>query len=182
MNVISDPVGIVFGVVLLAAVVDVWKYKVHNALTFPLMLTGIAYHGFEGGGEGVSLSLLGMLCGFLLVLVPFLLGGLGAGDVKLMAGVGAWVGFPLILYVFIGTGLASGLCAIVMMLWQTKHWQTVSLNIYVMIYRILSIGKYLAAEDWVEDQVKQHHRGRLIPFAAMIATGLGGAMLWAHWK
>lgn len=181
MNTIFTPAWVVLGAVLLAAVVDVWKYKIHNILTIPLLLTGIAFHAVDGGGEGVVLSLLGALCGFLLVLAPFLLGGLGAGDVKLMAGVGAWLGFPMIVYVFIGTGFASGLCAIVMILWQTKRWKAVSLNIRVMAYRIFSIGKHLAAEDWVEDQVKLHNRGRLIPFAAMIATGVCGAMLWLYW-
>src|SRR5512139_4098257 len=72
---------------IVAAVIDGWKLKVPNWLTFPMILLGwvvsFALFGWILLGTAVGLGLL---------LPAYAIGGMGAGDVKLLAGVGAWVG------------------------------------------------------------------------------------------
>lgn len=81
---------------LLAALVwatatDLSHRRIPNALTFPLALAGIAA-SFTGHLISPYGALLGFLVGFALPLPAFMLGAMGAGDVKLMAAVGAWIG------------------------------------------------------------------------------------------
>jgi prepilin peptidase CpaA len=82
-----------------AAVIDGWKLKVPNWLTFPLILSGWALgllHNFglfpSTGAGGVEAALAGTALGFALLLPVYAIGGMGAGDVKMQMGFGSWVG------------------------------------------------------------------------------------------
>src|SRR5438876_9011908 len=85
-----------------AAVIDWWKFKVPNWLTFPIILSGWAlglahtleweHAGFNGIGGGILASLGGTAVGFILLYPMYAFGGMGAGDVKMQMGFGAWVG------------------------------------------------------------------------------------------
>jgi prepilin peptidase CpaA len=84
---------------IVAAVIDGWKLKVPNWLTFPLILAGWAlgtFHSFgllEGTGSGgFGASLAGTALGFALLFPVYSIGGMGAGDVKMQMGFGAWIG------------------------------------------------------------------------------------------
>lgn len=97
-------VVISFGMIL-AAVIDGWALKVPNWLTLPLVLSGWALgalHDFgapvDAGTGGFGIAVLGTLFGFVLLLPMLMIGGVGAGDVKMQMGFGAWVG------AFFGTG------------------------------------------------------------------------------
>ena len=82
------PVWLLSLVLVVAAVIDGWKLKVPNWITFPLVLGGWIYSGVYFGWEGLGWSLLGTLVGLMLLLPAYAIGGMGAGDVKLLAGVG----------------------------------------------------------------------------------------------
>ncbi|HMF11178.1 MAG TPA: A24 family peptidase, partial [Gemmataceae bacterium] len=93
------PLLFVSAAMIVAAVIDGWKLKVPNWLTYPLVIGGWAFglcHDLgllEGTGVGgIGASLLGTLVGFLLLLPVYAIGGMGAGDVKMQMGFGAWVG------------------------------------------------------------------------------------------
>jgi prepilin peptidase CpaA len=84
---------------VVAAVIDGWKLKVPNALTFPLILAGWALGGchnlglLEGTGTGgIGASLAGTALGFALLFPVYSIGGMGGGDVKMQMGFGAWIG------------------------------------------------------------------------------------------
>src|SRR5262245_37379138 len=108
------PVIVVLTAVLVAAVTDIWKFKVYNVLTLPLLAAGLLYHGFR---FELADSLLGILFGFAALVPLYLVGGMGGGDVKLMAAVGAWLGMPLTFYVFLASSLAAGLYSIGLVVW-----------------------------------------------------------------
>lgn len=74
-----------------AAVIDGLQLKVPNWLTFPLIFSGWIYSTVAFGWEGLGWSLFGTLVGLALLLPSYAIGGMGAGDVKLLAGVGAWI-------------------------------------------------------------------------------------------
>src|SRR5262249_12449695 len=133
------PLAVVCAAMILAAVIDGWKLKVPNWLTLPLVLSGwllgllnnfglLEAAGFEGGLGG---ALAGTALGFLLLWPVYAIGGMGAGDVKMQMGFGAWIGafygmsatethpgaMWIVLYAFclaavIGGGLALGMIAL----------------------------------------------------------------------
>ncbi len=84
-----------------AAVQDVRVRRIPNWLTFTLMLGGLclAATGYSPAGTLLRASE-GLALGFCLALLLFLLGAWGAGDLKLFAGVGAWIGPIPLLFVF----------------------------------------------------------------------------------
>ena len=156
---------------LAAAVTDVWKFKVSNFLTLPLLLSGLAYHWLSQGWPGLGMSVLGALFGFAVLLPMFLLGGMGGGDVKLLAAAGAWVGWPLALVVFLAAALAQGIYAVVLIV-ACRNWRETWVNLQIMWYRIYAVGKYLGTDEGVEVEAARRNRRRLIPFAAMLAFGI----------
>ncbi len=176
------PTVVVLVAALVAAAIDVWKYKIHNALTLPLLVSGLIFHAATGGASGLSGSAAGVLAGFGSLLIFYILGGMGAGDVKLMAAVGAWLGMPLTFYVFIASSLAAGVYAVVLLAVRVSLKET-WLNLQLVWLRIASIYRHLGAEDHVESEVQRADRRlRMIPFAAMIAVGLVSTLIWLHFR
>ena len=131
------------------------------------------------GGRGWELVCWGALFG-LGILIPFcLMGGMGAGDVKLLAGVGAWLGLPITFLVFILSGLAAGVYAIVLILLYGKIRQT-WVNLQIMWHRMTAVGRYLGSEDLIEIEASRpDRRSHLIPFGAMVAFGIVTLLVWA---
>jgi prepilin peptidase CpaA len=169
------PIVIALTASLIAAITDIWKFKVYNLLTLPLLAAGVLYHGMHAD---LGNSLLGVLFGFGALIALHLVGGMGAGDVKLMAALGAWLGMPLTFYVFIASSLAAGVYAVVLMMVTGKVGETL-LNLRVLWMRLASIGRYLGADDQVEKEVhRADRRRRIIPFAAMVLIGIIGTLLW----
>ena len=89
---------------IVAAVIDGLKLKVPNWITFPMILSGWVYSTVAFGWEGLAASLLGTAVGLGLLLPAYAIGGMGAGDVKLLAGVGAWMGAIITIYAFCALG------------------------------------------------------------------------------
>jgi prepilin peptidase CpaA len=171
---------VVFVAVAITAVTDLWKFKVYNALTLPLLCSGLVYHGLMGGPPDFTGSFLGALFGFGVLLTFYVMGGMGGGDVKLMAAVGAWLGLPQTFYVFIASSLAAG-CYAVFLIFAHGRMTETWLNLRILWYRALAFGRYLGAEDRVEAAVSYADRGsRLIPFAAMVAVGVVVTFAWSR--
>lgn len=169
------PIAIALTASLIAAVTDLWKFKVYNMLTLPLLAAGIVYHALQAS---LGSSLLGVLFGFFALIALHLVGGMGAGDVKLMAALGAWLGMPLTFYVFIASSLAAGIYAIILIVLTRKFAETF-MNLHVIWMRLMCIGRYLGANDRVEKEVhRPDRRRRIIPFAAMVLVGILGTLLW----
>jgi len=172
------PASIVLIAALIAAVTDVWKFKVYNALTVPLLLTGLAYHGIVGGMPGFLGSVTGVLFGFGVLIVIYAMGGMGAGDVKLMAAIGAWLGMPLTFFVFLASALASGAYALFLIVWARSLRET-WINLQIVMFRIMAFGHHLGSDDRVESEVMRSDRHRrLVPFGAMVAVGLVAIIVW----
>lgn len=96
-----------------ASAEDIWRRRVSNAISASALLGGLGLHAWLDGWAGVSHSLLGFGFGFLVFFVFFLLGGMGGGDVKLMAGFGAILGLQQTVTAAIMTALIGGLMAVI---------------------------------------------------------------------
>ncbi len=71
---------------------DLRESRIPNVLTVTAALLGLIAHLITNGWYGLLTSLQGLLVGFILLLIPFLLGGIGGGDVKFLAAMGAIMG------------------------------------------------------------------------------------------
>jgi prepilin peptidase CpaA len=113
-------------VLIVAAVIDGYQLKVPNWLTFPFILSGWAYSLAWYGWEGLLWSLMGTVVGLALLLPAYAIGGMGAGDVKLLAGVGAWVWGTATFYAFCLSAIVGAVIAVGMVLYRRawgKHRQ-----------------------------------------------------------
>lgn len=110
--------------VSLAAIIDVSTRRVPNWLTIPGICMGVCINGYLSGAEGVKSSLLGVFTGFLLLFFAYLLGGMGAGDVKLLSAVGSFVGPRLVFYSFVWMALAGGVIAFFVLIYKKAFSQT----------------------------------------------------------
>src|SRR5580692_6643294 len=88
-----------------AAVTDLRARRIPNWLTFSLVIAGLLQSFLAIRTVAPWASALGLLAGFGLTFILFALGALGGGDVKLMAGVGAWIGPANVLAVFVVAAL-----------------------------------------------------------------------------
>ena len=84
-----------------AAATDVRARRIPNWLTLPMVVTGLAHSLLASSHGGVWGSLAGVAAGFGLTFAMFALGAMGGGDVKLFAGIGAWLGPAGVFYVFL---------------------------------------------------------------------------------
>jgi prepilin peptidase CpaA len=114
------PVWFVSVVLVVAAVIDGKQLRVPNWLTFPMVMSGWLYSAaagyFSGDGMlmGLAWSLLGTVVGLALLMPAYAIGGMGAGDVKLLAGVGAWLHGETTFYAFCLSAVVGGVLAVAM--------------------------------------------------------------------
>jgi prepilin peptidase CpaA len=161
----------------IAGVTDAWKYKVYNWLTFPLILGGVLFHAMtfaEGGWAGACYSLSGITLGFVVLLVFHLMGGIGAGDVKLMAGFGAWLGWQYTLELFLIAAVVMGIYSIGLLLFF-GGFRKLRDRIMIAIVQIQtqSPTSLFNTSERIEDAVKDaERRKKLVPFAVCAFVGV----------
>lgn len=76
----------------IAVIEDIRRLKIPNWVTYPTMLLALIAHSVAGGIDGLLFSAGGLASGIGLFIIPYLMGGLGAGDAKLMGAAGAIIG------------------------------------------------------------------------------------------
>ncbi len=124
---------------LSAAVLDWRSRRIPNWLTVPGLLLGVAAHAVLSGWHGVLFGLEGAGLVLVLLLPLVLLRGLGAGDWKLMGAVGALLGPVLVLFVLLGSFLASGLMAVTQMMRTGRIVETFR-NLWILLRGFFSFG------------------------------------------
>ncbi|MBV8228676.1 MAG: prepilin peptidase, partial [Planctomycetaceae bacterium] len=102
----------------------------------------------------------------------------GAGDVKLMAAVGAWLGIPLTFHIFIASSLTAGVYAIILLVFGgglSETW----VNLQIIWYRLATFGRHLGSDNRLElEATRSDRRKRCVPFAAMVAMGTILTFVW----
>lgn len=101
-----------------ATVEDLRRRTISNWLSVAAFSAGLVYQTWSHGPRGAASAVLGAIAGFLVFLVFYLLGGMGGGDVKLMAGFGALLGIGRLLPAAFWTALTGGLLAAAVLGWR----------------------------------------------------------------
>lgn len=114
------PVVLTIGWAALAVICDLRTRRIPNRLTFPAVALGLVANLTLGGLNGLAKSAVGTLLGAALLFVPFVMGGMGAGDVKMLAAVGALGGPIFVFRTFYYGSMAGGLIASILIMWRTR--------------------------------------------------------------
>jgi prepilin peptidase CpaA len=99
-------------VLAVATFTDLRSRRIPNWLVFPFMLAGIGVSGWLHGWSGIGQSLAGLGLGALLLGLLCWLGGMGMGDLKLCAAIGAWIGPMQLMFALVITSMAGGVMAL----------------------------------------------------------------------
>ena len=98
-------------VVVAAAVIDIRSRRIPNWLSLPYLVAGVVVSAYWGGIAGLGSSIAGIGLATVVVGILWYLRGMGMGDLKLLAAVGAWVGSPDAVGSDFVVGIAAGLHA-----------------------------------------------------------------------
>jgi prepilin peptidase CpaA len=146
-------IAVIVGVA--ASAEDLLRRRISNWIPAAALAAGLAYHTWQGGWRGAITALLGAACGFAVFLVFYLLGGMGGGDVKLMAGFGAVLGAGRLLEAALWTAAVGGLAAAAVISWSA-------------VRRRLSVG---------DGTPRSAPRAESIPYAPAITVGAWLALI-----
>ena len=108
---VKAELGLATVVGIIASAEDLIRRTISNWLPITALAGGILCHSVARGWVGAGSALLGAVAGFFVFLVFYLLGGMGGGDVKLMAGFGAILGIGRLMPAAILAAILGGLIA-----------------------------------------------------------------------
>lgn len=146
---------------LYAVFTDLRARRISNRLTYPTMLFGLIANGVLHGWNGLGQSAMGWAIGLGIMLVPFLLRAMGAGDVKLMAAIGAVKGPEFVLIAALYACVAGGLLAVYYLVKERRVANTFKFIAFGWIWALRGTGPKAGA----------------IPYAPAIAAGVMLALL-----
>ncbi len=191
------PLTFISAAMIVAAVIDGWKLKVPNWLTFPLVLGGWALGlahtcGLleSTGTGGIGASLAGTALGFVLLFPVYAIGGMGAGDVKMQMGFGAWVGafyglsapegqpaaLGIIFWAFCLAVLIGGVLALGMIVLRGQYRRNLS-NTREIVADLFTSS---AVGEVAEKAARRKSRMHLLPYGIPLCLGFVSYLIYLH--
>jgi prepilin peptidase CpaA len=152
-------------IVAAASVCDLSSRRIPNALTLGTAVVAVAMHGVLSGWSGVFLAASGWVVGLIMFFPLFALGGMGAGDVKLLAAIGAWLGPIGALWTALYGAIAGGILALFVAL--TRGYATTALRNVGTILRLWS----MTGVQPVEGLTLADKSSVRVPYALPLAAG-----------
>jgi len=185
------PVLVVIAGMIAAAVIDWWKFKVPNKLTFPLILSGWLlgtlnmFQLVPYGGHGwVGDALAGTFLACALLIPVYAIGGMGAGDVKMTMGFGSWVGafygiavgWQIIVVAFCVGTIAGGVIALVMIMVRGNYRGNLQHVREILGDAFTSKG----VADMHDKANKRRPRWHRLPYGVPLCIGFVGYLLYLY--
>ncbi len=152
--------------------IDLKSNRIPNYLTLGCALAGLAYQLWAYGWTGLADGFLGLGLGFALLFVFYLMGGLGAGDVKALAALGAWLGPWQTLYLFIYMAFSGVLLIVCFLWWRGLLWGKLR-KIYEFLLNLILLGSSpVKPQSETTPIPKATPKGERMPYALAIALGM----------
>lgn len=107
---------LLFTTLLICLYTDIRFKKIYNAVTFPAMVAAVILNLYLYGLKGGAESIKGLLAGMALLFIPFVMGGMGAGDVKLLGVIGAFMGPEFVWNAFLAMAITGGVISLAIIL------------------------------------------------------------------
>ncbi|MCR8641359.1 prepilin peptidase [Paenibacillus sp. N1-5-1-14] len=160
--------------ILIAFITDVRRSQIPNVLTVSAVLIGLLLQGIIGGWDGLLQGLIGMGVGLAVMLPLYLFGALGAGDVKLFAGIGAITSLSYVMNSMLYSLLFAGLIGVVILIWRKQVRQKAS-----MLFSV--IGITFIHRDLQAVRTVRNSKNITFPFMYAVLPGSILAMLEGFW-
>lgn len=155
------------GILILSAGIDFDRQKIPNLITYPSMVIALSYHGLTRGADGLLFSSAGLAVGIGILVVPYLMGGMGAGDAKLMGAVGAVVGAKGVVYALICTAIIGGVYALVLIMIHRNHF-----NGYFK-KQMTTLWTFILTRKYIPDPIQASQKRPRLCYGLAIALGTG---------
>ena len=170
------PLSFALTLALVAAIIDVQHHRIPNWLTYPGIFLGVGLRGILFGWKGLLGALLGCVLAGGIMLVFYVVRAMGAGDVKLMAAIGALVGPREVGAVLIATGIFGGVLAIGYALYSRR-----------MVSTLKNLGSVLRFHAWAGAQAHpelnlDNPTALRMPYGLAIALGTLYAFVAVLWR
>ncbi|MGE3809326.1 MAG: prepilin peptidase [Gemmataceae bacterium] len=187
------------------AVVDWWKFKVPNVITLPLIITGWIYgmlHDFGlelgdvliaeplqvGGQGGILAALGGTFLGMGLLYPLYMIGGVGAGDVKMQMGFGSWVcayfgwnpGWLVVVVSYCAGVIVGGILSAILIVIRGEYKQNMA-HVHVILAELMTLGPRGHIKQIHDQAQARKPRWHMIPYGVPLCLGFVGFMIaWPY--
>ncbi len=155
-------------ILLIAAIRDVCFHKIPNRLTYPAMVAALIFHVCTNGTNGLLFSLKGIGLGIAILAIPYLLGGMGAGDVKLLGVVGGFLGPVGVVAAFLGTAVVGGIYAMTLLILHKQQLKKMLLPCLTIIYPYALKYNFLLCSDKNQKKPRLYY-GVAIAFGTILS-------------
>jgi prepilin peptidase CpaA len=161
------------GLAMVACGCDLRTRRIPQFLTLGGATAGLAFHLVNSGWTAAALSFAGWSIGIAIFVIPFALGGLGAGDVKLLGALGAWLGPGNVIWLALYAGVAGAILAILFSL-ATGYLPQALANVRLLLthWRVNGVRP-------LPELTLEHGRTPRMAYAVPILAGTM-VTLWLH--
>jgi prepilin peptidase CpaA len=164
--------------VALAAIFDIRSRRIPNWLVLAGLIVGVGWNVYASGWSGLLRGAEGLGLGFILYFPLYLIRARGAGDVKLLAAVGAVVGPGNCLWIFLLTAVLGGAIALVLLMFRGRMRKTL-FNVGWIIQDLLHFRAPYRSSDELDVTTT---KGLRLPHGAMIAVGTLAFLYMARFR
>ncbi|SRR6266545_2029458 len=190
------PLLVVCAGMIAAAIIDWWKFKVPNRLTFPLIISGwvlglcnnfgleAGYNPAQGQVGGIGAALLGTAVACALLLPVYAIGGMGAGDVKMTMGFGSWIGafygtpdgLGIIFWAFCVGTIVGGIIALGMIMVRGQYRTNIQ-NIRDILGDFATSSSVTEVAEKANQRRSRWHR---LPYGVPLCIGFVGYLIYLY--
>jgi prepilin peptidase CpaA len=167
MNLTVDTFSVIFLTIVLgiATITDLRVRKIPNLLTYPAMAVALIYHCATLGLYGFSASAIGLVLGMAIFVIPYVMGGMGAGDAKLMGVVGAILGPKKLLICSLFVAICGGIYAVLIFSLNYKYTK------YFIKKTIFTIKHYILTRNFIVAKSEYEYKKPELYYAIPIVFG-----------
>lgn len=153
--------------ITISVIEDVRRQKIPNLVTMPTVVLALAYHSFTLGINGFLYSSGGLMIGLCIFIIPHIMRGMGAGDVKLMAALGSILGAKGIIITSILVILAGFGYGLILLALNPRYTASLQKRLWTAFKTILFTRQFV----WIPNGEKQNIP--VLRYAVPIALGAG---------
>nr|WP_204618560.1 A24 family peptidase [Desulforadius tongensis] len=159
-------------VLVICLYTDIRYKKIYNIVLLPALVLALAGNLYLGGFDGGFTSIKGFLLGMGLLFIPFILGGMGAGDVKLLGVIGAFKGPAFVWLTFLAAAITGGILALIVMV-KSGQFKPRLQSVW---YTILSVTGIMPRVNML-GTIHSGGTGQTFPYGIAITAGTAAAYL-----